>query len=74
MLNTAADEAAFERKAEQHFKGHREIPNQKGGRDFMWNYYRRETRSLKDTYRKRYDLIKWNTRTKEKKLLKAVDA
>lgn len=31
---TKAQEAVFEKKAEQHFKGHRELPN---NRDFRWN-------------------------------------
>lgn len=34
---TPQQEAAFDRKAEKHFRSHREIPN---GRDFRWNNYR----------------------------------
>lgn len=34
MSLTKAQEAAFERRAEKHFKSHRELPN---GRDFRWN-------------------------------------
>mgnify|MGYP001556254212 CR=1 FL=1 len=34
---TPAEEKAFEKKAERHFKSQREIPN---GRDYRWNSYR----------------------------------
>jgi len=37
MSMTAAQEKAFDRKAEKYFRSHRELP---AGRDFRWNTYR----------------------------------
>ena len=54
---TPAQEAAFEAKAEKHFKSHRELPP---GRNFRcWN-------RVKDVigdqlYREKYDSINWKT-------------
>ncbi|MCK9408274.1 MAG: hypothetical protein M0R68_03990 [Bacteroidetes bacterium] len=54
---TAAEERAFDVKAEKHFRGHRELPN---GRNFRcWN---REKDVAGDrAYRANYDQIDWNT-------------
>jgi hypothetical protein len=46
----AQTEAAFERKAEQHFKGHRGLLP---GRDFRWNCFR--FRDEDDQFRSRFD-------------------
>jgi len=52
---TPAQEAAFERKAEKHFRGHRELPN---GRNFRcWN--RTETEVDRQKYRDNFDRIRW---------------
>ena len=49
---TPQEEAAFEKKAEAHFKSYREIPN---GRTFLWN--KRPSKQEMDNYRSNYDRI-----------------
>lgn len=49
---TPQQEAAFEKKAERHFKSQRELPN---GRDFRWNMTIDPTSEKK--YRKNFDTI-----------------
>ena len=49
---TRQEEAAFERKAEKHFKSHRGTPN---GRSFLWD--KRETAQERENYRNNYDLV-----------------
>ena len=69
-MMTAREEAAFEAKAAREFRGQRELPN---GRDFMWNYYHRETKSQRQKFRENFDKIKWNTKNRSKTILKAAD-
>lgn len=53
---TPAQEAAFEAKAEQHFKGQRELAN---GRNFRcWN--RTESQEDRQRYSENYDQIRWD--------------
>jgi hypothetical protein len=53
---TAAQEAAFEKKADAYFRGHRGLPN---GRNFRcWNHT--PSKGEVDRYRDNYDKIKWN--------------
>jgi hypothetical protein len=47
-----ATEAAFERKAEKHFRGHRGLLN---GRDFRWNTERFRTDVGNATFERNYD-------------------
>ena len=56
---TAAEEARFERKAEEKFRGQRETPN---GRNFLWNRERFLMESDLENYRKNYSKINWGKR------------
>ncbi len=47
---TPQQEAAFEAKAEKHFKSHREMPT---GRSFTWDHV--ETKESIDNYRSNFD-------------------
>lgn len=47
-------EAEFERKAEAHFRGQRELPN---GRNFRWEHFRFDTGKDRESYRANYDRI-----------------
>jgi len=50
---TPQQEAAFEKKAEQHFKGHRELPN---GKNFTcWN--REHSKEAEQKYKQNFDKI-----------------
>jgi len=51
---TPQQEAAFERKAEAHFKGQRELPN---GRDFRWNKSHEQIAQDDVSFRKNFDRI-----------------
>lgn len=51
---TLQEEAAFEAKADKHFRSQRELPN---GRDFRWNTFRNITREDRDNYRRNFDLV-----------------
>lgn len=46
------EEAVFEKKAEQHFKGHRGLQD---GRDFRWNVERFRTDVNNDEFDRRFD-------------------
>lgn len=53
---TPAQEIVFEKKAEQHFKGHRELP---AGRNFRcWN--RTETEEDRQKFNENFDQIRWD--------------
>ena len=49
---TPEQERQFEKKAEQHFKGQRELPN---GRDFRWNSQR--DFEAEKRYRQNFDAV-----------------
>lgn len=51
---TRYEEMVFERKAEQHFRGQRELPE---GRNFLWNTFRFREEYDMDAYRKNFDKI-----------------
>lgn len=51
-ITNPAVERAFEVKAEQEFRGQRELPN---GRSYLWNYYHAKTRAELEAYRKNFD-------------------
>ena len=51
---TRTEEIAFEKKAEQHFKGQRELPN---GRDFRWNQPHWYANAGDKNFRKNFDAI-----------------
>jgi len=50
---TPQQEAAFEKKAEKHFKGQRELPN---GRNFRFWNHDKDTKADKQ-YRKNFDKV-----------------
>lgn len=51
---TPAEEKAFEKKAEKHFKGQRELPV---GRDFRWNQPHWHANAGDKKYRENFDAI-----------------
>jgi len=51
---TRAEEIAFEKKAEKHFKGQRELPNR---RDFRWNQPHYYAITGDKNFRKNFDNI-----------------
>lgn len=51
---TPQQEAIFEKKAEQHFKGHRGLQN---GRDYRWNIFRWITEEDRQNYRENFDKV-----------------
>lgn len=55
-MMTPVQEAAFDAKVENHFKGHRELP---AGRNFRcWNHT--ESSEDRDNYSRNYDQIRWD--------------
>lgn len=54
---SAAQEAAMDRKMDQHFRSQRELPN---GRHFRWDTYRFITEDENKSYRENFDQIKWD--------------
>ncbi|MBU1003017.1 MAG: hypothetical protein KKE73_10900 [Proteobacteria bacterium] len=52
---TRAEEAAFEKKAEQHFKGYRPVPD---GRNFR--FWKSETGQERENFRNGFDRIQWD--------------
>lgn len=57
MTMTKAEEVAFDKKVERHFRGQRELPC---GRNFMWDTYRNRTKEDMDNYRNNFDQIEWD--------------
>lgn len=55
---TRQEELAFERKAEKHFKGQRELLP---GRNFLWNSFHSRTKEDLASYRSNFDQIRWET-------------
>ena len=51
---TRAEEIAFEKKAEKHFKSQRELPN---GRDFRWNQPHHHAIAGDKKFRENFDKI-----------------
>ena len=51
---TRAEEAAFEKKAEKHFRSHRELPT---GRDFRWNQPHHHAIAGDKNFRENFDRI-----------------
>ncbi len=49
---TPGEEAAFDKKAEKHFKGHPELPN---GRDFRFNH--QFDKKEDENYRQNFDKV-----------------